>query len=292
MKSLIEGLKNDQGSNAYMLLRRVVKTKTPNTMKNKLGSLLLDATKKGHAMAISNLLAVGASVNFTGSGSESAAIHLAASEGHDSAAIVLLGGGAKIELKNVFDLTPLYCAAGAGRLGMMKLLLSHGAWRAEEGLSLEEFAAGSGHIDVIRWLLHEVDPDTRERLFDIYNRKVAIDMALLEGYNDIVAEILKPHLDFWEEDRWGFNTFCFAAIGGNESTIKKLLDLISPPEVDNQNYDKYIQLARIYGNNSALELFTKLGEAAKAPNECYRGGENLLPGPDWFNTVAPRSRKE
>ncbi|RPB06457.1 ankyrin, partial [Morchella conica CCBAS932] len=194
-------------------------------MKNKLGSLLLDAAKKGHAMAISNLLAVGASVNFTKSGSESATIHLAASEGHDSAAIVLLGGGAKIELKNVFDLTPLYCAAGAGRLGMMKLLPSHGAWRAEEGLSLEEFAAGSGHIDVIRWLLHEVDPDTRERLFDIYNREVAIDMALLEGYNDIVAELLIPHLDFWEEDRWGFNTFCFAAIGGNESTIKKLLDL-------------------------------------------------------------------
>jgi ankyrin repeat protein len=93
-------------------------------------------------------------------------LHLAAREGHEKAAGVLLAAGADVKAVDVparwgqeswRALTPLHVAATAGKAGVVKLLLDKGAevnapekygpWTALH------YAAGLGHADVVKVLL-------------------------------------------------------------------------------------------------------------------------------------------
>ncbi|KAI5847652.1 ankyrin repeat-containing domain protein [Morchella snyderi] len=283
LKKLIERLNVDLGSNgdlgssARILLWKLIEPTISDDIK--LGTLLLDAARNGHAIAISNLLAVGADIEFSAPVNQDRALHFAARGGHESAAILLLDGDANIDSGNILDVSPLYMAAAAGQMALFDLLLSYGADPSPRG-NFEwtplEFAAANGRFNITQRLFQ----DDLATLSEIVGKDMigwALEFALLGGYDDIATKLLQPNLRFWEKDTDGLDIFSFAAIGGNEITIKKLLDLAGPPEDKNQNYDEYINLGGLYGNSSSVEFFTKLA-GAKSEDKSYLTGESLYTG--------------
>lgn len=118
-------------------------------------NVLMVAAYKGNRTAVELLLAKGAEVNRP----NWTPLHYAAAAGKNDIAQLLLNKGAQVNALAPNKSTPLMVAAGEGHIMTVKLLLDNGAdltAKNELGMSALDFAAKSGHKDIVEGLTHRL----------------------------------------------------------------------------------------------------------------------------------------
>ena len=89
-------------------------------------------------------------------GNYGSALHVASDAGHVKIVRLLLKHGVDVDIRGMWDQTPLQFASDAGRLEVVKLLLGHNAdanSKDEYGWTSLFHAISKGHLDVVRQLL-------------------------------------------------------------------------------------------------------------------------------------------
>ena len=133
-------------------------------------TLLQHASQRGWCGAMRWLLNYGALVEGRDESNHSTPLHVAALNGQENAAVLLLNAGGQVDARNRFSGTPLDSAARYGQTRLCKLLLSHGA-------SLD--ATNSQGLDP--------EASARQRAEDISNYQYPDDTALRTA--DLLAEV-------------------------------------------------------------------------------------------------------
>lgn len=158
----------------------------PNTLDAQGNTLLILAAREGHVRTVQALIERRPDLsrrNFAGD----SALMLAVLGGHDAIVSMLIEAGAEI---NHDGWTPLIYAAFQGNLGLLNMLLAHGAdvnALAPNQSNALMFAARNGHIAIVRRLL-ETDID----LFQKNDRGFTAETwALSNGNTDIAALIVE-----------------------------------------------------------------------------------------------------
>ncbi|ODM88846.1 Ankyrin-3 [Orchesella cincta] len=128
----------------------------------------------GHSTVVGLLLSRSSELLESKDASGKSSLHIAAINGHKSMVEVLLGQGAEIDAIDKELWTPLICAAQAGHLDVVRLLVESGASplaKNVKGHSAIWFAAAENHNDVLSYLMRK-DHDTYGLLEDkefVYN---------------------------------------------------------------------------------------------------------------------------
>ena len=144
-----------------------VRIEEPNTMQE---TLLQHASQRGWCGAMRWLLNRGALVEGRDESNRSTPLHVAALNGQENAAVLLLNAGGQVDARNRFSGTPLDSAARYGQTRLCKLLLSRGA-------SLD--ATNSQGLDP--------EASARQRAEDVSNYQYPDDTALRTA--DLLAEV-------------------------------------------------------------------------------------------------------
>ena len=172
---------------------------------------LLRAVEKENAPQVRQLVERGADVNALGPGGLTA-VHLASRRGHAEILDSLITAGARVNVRNENDVTPLHVAANAavaerliaaganvgaharhatpvyeavsvGRVGVVQVLIKHGALKTCDGEELLGWAAFFGRADAIKIFLENgVKPDTTAPLFC---GQSALDVVARGGLGDM-----------------------------------------------------------------------------------------------------------
>ena len=101
---------------------------------------------------------------------------------------LLIAKGANFEHRNVSDYTPLSLAASGGYVGIIKLLLSHGAeinsrTGSKLGISPLMLASMNGHTAAVKLLL-DMGSDINAQIET--NRNTALTLACFQGRHEVV----------------------------------------------------------------------------------------------------------
>ena len=101
---------------------------------------------------------------------------------------LLISKGANFEHRNVSDYTPLSLAASGGYVGIIKLLLSHGAeinsrTGSKLGISPLMLASMNGHTAAVKLLL-DMGSDINAQIET--NRNTALTLACFQGRHEVV----------------------------------------------------------------------------------------------------------
>ncbi|KAL7057529.1 hypothetical protein AAHC03_016886 [Spirometra sp. Aus1] len=120
------------------------------------------AAKEGHALVVKQLLVNGSDVN-AASKKGNTALHIASLAGHQDVVKALLDANANVNCQSLVGFTPLYMAAQENHLEVVNLLLNKGANQSlttEDGFTPLAVALQQGHDRVVATLLER---DTRSR---------------------------------------------------------------------------------------------------------------------------------
>jgi hypothetical protein len=144
----------------------------PNTRAANGASLLMMAAARGELAHVELLLARGADVNFTNQTGKTTrgdtALLTALYGGHEAVFNRLLQAGARLDVQNMWDWTPVHMAAAGNCVPCLETLAARGlslttpapASRGETPLLM---AAGKGKIEAMAWLIdHGADPTAQE----------------------------------------------------------------------------------------------------------------------------------
>ena len=106
---------------------------------------------------------------------------------------ILIAKGANFEHRNVSDYTPLSLAASGGYVGIIKLLLSHGAeinsrTGSKLGISPLMLAAMNGHTAAVKLLL-DMGSDINAQIET--NRNTALTLACFQGRHEVVSLLVE-----------------------------------------------------------------------------------------------------
>lgn len=101
---------------------------------------------------------------------------------------LLIAKGANFEHRNVSDYTPLSLAASGGYVGIIKLLLTHGAeinsrTGSKLGISPLMLASMNGHTAAVKLLL-DMGSDINAQIET--NRNTALTLACFQGRHEVV----------------------------------------------------------------------------------------------------------
>jgi ankyrin repeat protein len=113
------------------------------------------------------LIAIGANINATDHGSNTA-LYYAAGGGYEEVAALLLDKGAQANTRDDEGITPLMRACCDGNLGVLKMLVQHTQGQGlddgdEYGLTGLHYASYEGREEVVRFLLlARADPTIRD----------------------------------------------------------------------------------------------------------------------------------
>ncbi|SVB86785.1 uncharacterized protein METZ01_LOCUS239639, partial [marine metagenome] len=197
-------------------------------------SPLLNATKRGDAVAVRSLLEDGADPNVA-QGDGLTALHLAAQQGSLEIARLLIGSGANVKAKTrIGDYTPLHLASGGAHTSVVRALIDAGAdltaitsrtgvtplhlaakalngestvrTLPEHGVAVDArenaagqtalmFAAARGRVESIRELLsYDADPVIRTEIVDVLKR-MTIDREAEGRLREAITEIRRNSVD-------------------------------------------------------------------------------------------------
>jgi ankyrin repeat protein len=184
---------------------------------------LIDAVKRGDAVAVNALLDRGADVS-AAEGDGTTALHWAAQNDDIEMITLLLEAGAAADAANRFNVTPLELAASNGNAVAIERLAQAGAdpnHVSREGQTPLMTAAANGRVAAIEALLaHGADVDAAET----YRGQTALMWAAGEGNVDAVRALLAASADVNAKSKAGFTALLFAVRNAELDTVRALLD--------------------------------------------------------------------
>ena len=106
---------------------------------------------------------------------------------------MLIAGNANFEHRNVSDYTPLSLAASGGYIGIVKILLAHGAeinsrTGSKLGISPLMLASMNGHTATVKLLL-DMGADINAQIET--NRNTALTLACFQGRHEVVSLLVE-----------------------------------------------------------------------------------------------------
>ena len=151
-------------------------------------------------------------------------LHYAARGGNDVIIEKLLSLGLYIDLRRSYGATPLMIAAGKGRLDAFSVLIerkSNPTLKDNNGQTLLHYAARGGNDVIIEKLLSlGLDIDSRRS-----DGATPLMIAACEGRSDAFSVLIERKSDRTLKDNNGWTLLHYAARGGNNVIIEKLLSL-------------------------------------------------------------------
>lgn len=170
---------------------------------------LCKAARGGHLPVAKTLLA--ADANVSGGWPGSAALHLAAGEGHCGIVSLLLEKGADKDALDDEDETPMCKAAYGGHLAVVETLVAAGA-DVNAGSSPLHLAAREGHGEIVAFLLMK----GAEKEAINSNRHTPLIMAVGAGHIAVVKTLIAADVDICSADFYGFTALHAAVVNGHD----------------------------------------------------------------------------
>jgi ankyrin repeat protein len=203
------------------LLQSGLSTETPIEYGEHKITPLIKAAWDGDEPIIAALLAAGAKVNAKATDTGETALLNAVSRKHVEIVKVLLKAGADVSAKNRFDFNALTSAVAAGDEELAALLLDAGANAETETSTLTPlmFAASSGNVDMIRFLVKrgaKVNHGAKE------GKQTALLSAIYGAHVDAVQALVDLKADVNAKMTDG-DTPLKAAMKGDQDDVVKIL---------------------------------------------------------------------
>jgi ankyrin repeat domain-containing protein 50 len=180
---------------------------------------LLVASEAGHLPVVELLLEKGANVTANPTGGS--ALHRAARNGHDEIVLLLLKGGASLDMKDVGGCTALLLAAASGNGKVLSVLLKARAsieMKDNTGMTPLLWAAANGHSELVGELLKAGSTIENESK----NGRTALLWAAANGHQDVVRVLLEEKANFDHKDEEG-GPLHWAAGNGHQQAVLLLL---------------------------------------------------------------------
>ncbi|KJK95155.1 hypothetical protein H633G_00958 [Metarhizium anisopliae BRIP 53284] len=195
---------------------------------------------------------------------------LAAKEGYDKVAGLLLENGASPNSIDDDGRTPLWLAAKKGHEAVVKLLLGNGADAdprptgfLDNGVTPLHLGAEKGSDTVVKLLLENgADPDSKD-----YQKQTPLWLAAEGGYDTVVKLLLENGADPDSKDYRGRTPLWLAAEKGYDEVVKLLLDHGADIKAKNIFRLTPLTCAVRYGYESILELLLDHGACDKDSTE-------------------------
>lgn len=252
--------KKNQAPAIRKLLSKTGDAPIPLEVKSK---ALCLAAEAGRHCIIELLVDAGADPSFAmdiGRRSTCSPLQLAAENGHEKAARVLLERGADVAVANSFQETALHCAARGGQESVTRLLLERGADVAAVTTGREtalHHAVLSGNEAVVKLLLEKgadleatssnghtalfcvfgVENSASESILDLllanganvnssepFRQLTPLHLAAQDGNEWAVRALLAKGANVMDRDYLGHTTLHIAAESGNEAVVRMLLE--------------------------------------------------------------------
>ena len=185
-------------------------------------------------------------------------LHYAAKGGNNVIIEKLLSLGFDIDSRRSDGATPLMIAACRGRLDAFSVLIerkSDPTLKNNDGWTLLQYAAQGGNDIIIEKLLSlGLDIDSRRS-----DGATPLMIAAFCGRLDAFSVLIERKSDPTLKDNYGWTLLHYAATGGNNVIIEKLLSL--GLDIDSRRSDGLtpLGLATIQGNDKAANYFLKRG---------------------------------
>jgi len=224
-------------------------------------SLLLASGKGDEATVRKLLLVNGVDAEFRQEIVKRTPLHLAAVEGHEAVAKLLLEKGVHVDSKDAYNRTPLSLAAMRGHEAVVKLLLEKEADVESKSIYNRTpllFAAMRGHEAVVKLLL-EKEADVESK--DTYNRTPLL-LAAENGHEAVVKLLLEKEADVESKDEYNRTPLLFAAMRGHEAVVKLLLEKgvdVESKSKDNRTPLSFATENRYESNQTPLSLAAQNG---------------------------------
>ena len=181
---------------------------------------MLAAVESNAESEVRRLLALGVDVN-TADKEGNTLLMLAARRAHREVALVLIGAGARLVIRNRFGETPLLYAALGGSEGIVRELLARGVdpQPGVAGWSAMHYAAVRGHVGILSILAERgasVD-------FASENGTTPLMLAAAEGRIDAVSFLLRRGADARRRNEAGRSAVDFARVDDRQRIVDLLV---------------------------------------------------------------------
>ncbi|KAH0591720.1 hypothetical protein MHUMG1_10550 [Metarhizium humberi] len=201
---------------------------------------------------------------------------LAAKEGYDKVAGLLLENGASPNSIDDDGRTPLWLAAKKGHEAVVKLLLGNGAdadprptGLLDNGVTPLHLGAEKGSDTMVRLLLENgADPNSKDN-----QRQTPLWLAAEGGYDTVVKLLLENGADPDSKDYQGLTTLWLAADRGYDTVVKLLLENGADPDFKNYRGRTPLWLAAVKGYDEVVKLLLDHGADSKTKDT---NGQTLL----------------
>ena len=215
---------------------------------------LMISVESGSGDSAKVLIEAGARVNIVNDNNLSP-LHLAATHGVADIAKILLDHEAEVDTVNSADQTPLHAACGHGNVDMVDLLLEHEAeieHRDKDGMTPLLTAVKFGHVTVLKKLLHHGALVT---VIDKDDRS-PLYLAAERNHMKCLRTLVKTSSIDWlmrRNDRWDNTAIHVASSGGNLDIVMALIE--AGAQIDNKNEDEQtpVHLAAKHGRLKVLK---------------------------------------
>jgi ankyrin repeat protein len=237
------------------------------------GAPLADAVERGDRQAVLSLLNSGADVN-AAQRDGATALHWAAYANDPETTALLLGAGAKVNVRNALDVSPLALAAQQGGAAAIEQLLAAGAGPNDpvnfvnDGETPLMHAARSGSVAAVKTLLKAgAAINAKEN----WNGQTALMWAAAEGRAPVVELLIEFGADIHERTNAGTTPLLFAVRKGDMRSVKAILAAGADVNEKRPDLATPLLVAIINGWEDLVDLLLDKGADPNA-----EGGSTLL----------------